>query len=452
VAEDATIVPWTLHERLGKGGNASVWRASRRDEEVALKVVNSTKAGTEQYRRFVREADFLRSIPDERGVLPLVDAHLPDRPSGTDRAWLAMPLATPIAERLHEAPLEAVVAAFAEIAATLARLRAVHGVAHRDIKPGNLYFSDGQWLVGDFGLISLPNAEELTRNDRRLGPAHYTAYELILDPAGADPFPADVYSLGKTLWVLATGLPFPPEGHQPAGTRSYSINDLRPNANAAALDRLVDRATRLHAEERPTMQEVADDLAAWHGLGQRAFAIDVSKVGAELRRRLEGQIAKEDLADQRRELALEAARKLQELVRPLNEALQHVMPRAEIGMSGESSARALLHSPDAMGRELIVWRHDRTSRISAGQVVPLDFSFGVGLDLTESGTLVFRTYVLVARRAVMGNDFFWQPPPAEAPVGSVAADRMLEDRVAAIGEPFKAGLEVFVEKAAEIAG
>ena len=139
-----------------------------------------------------------------------------------------MPVVTPIADALREAALEEVVAALAEIASTLARLRADHNVAHRDLKPGNLYFSEDKWLVGDFGLIALPNVAELTRNSRRLGPAHYTAYELILDPAGADPFPADVYSLGKTLWVLATGLGFPPEGHQPAGTRSYSINDLRP--------------------------------------------------------------------------------------------------------------------------------------------------------------------------------------------------------------------------------
>jgi len=123
----------------------------------------------------VREVEFLRSIPDERGVLPLLDAHLPDQPSGTDRAWLAIPVATPISESLEEASLEEVVATLREIAATLGRLRQTHGVAHRDIKPGNLYFSEGQWLVGDFGLISIPNAKDLTRNDRRLGPAHYTA-------------------------------------------------------------------------------------------------------------------------------------------------------------------------------------------------------------------------------------------------------------------------------------
>jgi serine/threonine protein kinase len=444
------VGPWTLHDRLGKGGNADVWRARRGGEEVALKVIHSTKATSEQYRRFVREVEFLRSIPNAPGVLPLIDSHLPDRPSSNDRAWLAMPVATPIAEALEDSELEEVVAALAGIASTLARLRAEHNVAHRDLKPVNLYSFDGQWLVGDFGLIALQSVEELTRNSRRLGPAHYTAYELILDPAGADPFPADVYSLGKTLWVLATGLGFPPEGHQPAGTRSYSINDLAPHANAAALDRVVDRTTRLHAEERPTMQEVADDLASWHKLGAAPAILDVSELGAELRKRLEGQIAAENLLEQRREFALASARKLQELVKHLNDALVQVMPRAEIGMSGEQSARTLLHTADSFGHEVVVWKFDRTSRISVGERhFPFDFSFGVGLDLTEGGTLVFRSYVLAANREVMGSEFFWQSQPADAPVGSVAAERMLEERIAELTGQFKVGIKVFAEKASE---
>lgn len=450
MASEKVVGPWTLHEKLGKGGNADVWRASRGKEEVALKVIHSTKAKSEQYRRFVREVEFLRSIPDEPGILPLVDSHLPVRPSSDDRAWLAMPVATPIAEALHEASLEEVVAALAEIALTLARLREKHNVAHRDLKPGNLYSSEGQWLVGDFGLIALPNVAEMTRNSRRLGAAHYTAYELILNPAGADPFPADVYSLAKTLWVLATGLGFPPEGHQPAGTRTYSINDLQPHANAAALDRLVDRATRLHAQERPTMQEIADDLGAWHGLGSSIAAIDVSSLGAELRKKLEGEIAAEDLAEQRRALAHECARKLQELVRPLNDALLQVMPRAEIGISGEPSARTLLHTPDGFGRDPVVWKFDRTSRISVGPAHhPFDFGFGIGLDLTEGGAIVVHSYVLAANRGVMGSEFFWQSQAADAPVGSVAAERMLEERVGELTEQFKVGLKVFADKAAE---
>src|SRR6266536_724138 len=164
------IGPWTLREKLGAGGNATVWRASRDgSEDVALKVINATKTQREPYRRFVQEIEFLRGLGNFAGVLPLLDAHLPQRPSSADRAWLAMPIATPIANALAEAPLKTIVAALAEIAETLARL-AERGVGHRDIKPGNLYEFNGRWLIGDFGLVAAPDLEELTRSGKALGP------------------------------------------------------------------------------------------------------------------------------------------------------------------------------------------------------------------------------------------------------------------------------------------
>jgi serine/threonine protein kinase len=172
-----SIGPWTLGDRLGVGGNATVWRASRDGgDDVALKVIKTTKTQHEPYRRFVQEIEFLRELGDFPGVLPLLDAHLPQRPSSADPAWLAMPIATPIATALAEAPLVTIVAGLAEIAGTLARL-AERSVGHRDIKPGNLYEFNGHWLIGDFGLVAAPDLAELTRSGRKLGPAHYTAYD-----------------------------------------------------------------------------------------------------------------------------------------------------------------------------------------------------------------------------------------------------------------------------------
>jgi hypothetical protein len=81
-----SIGPWTLGERLGVGGNATVWRASRDGgEDVALKLSNTTKTQHERYRRFVQEIEFLRELGDFPGVLPLLDAHLPQRPRSAGR-------------------------------------------------------------------------------------------------------------------------------------------------------------------------------------------------------------------------------------------------------------------------------------------------------------------------------------------------------------------------------
>jgi len=179
--------PWTLHELLGSGGNAEVYRATDTvGREVALKVIKARKPEREPYRRFVREIEVLQALEDKTGILPVVDAHLPANPSREDRPWLAMSIATPLAGALQGEPLELVVTAVAAIAATLARLHE-QGIGHRDIKPSNLHRLADDWLIGDFGLVAGPDTRGLTPGDRPLGPVHFMPYEMIVNPQTADP-------------------------------------------------------------------------------------------------------------------------------------------------------------------------------------------------------------------------------------------------------------------------
>src|SRR5712692_1938546 len=99
--------PWTITRHLGSGGNATVWAATRGSDggEVALKVLNTLNADREPYKRFAKEITFLHGLQDTTGILPLVDAYLPDRPTKQDRPWLAMPVATGLADALAGAPL-----------------------------------------------------------------------------------------------------------------------------------------------------------------------------------------------------------------------------------------------------------------------------------------------------------------------------------------------------------
>jgi serine/threonine protein kinase len=274
------IGPWIVIDRLGGGGNAWVYKATRDESSyVALKVLKSQKPLREPYLRFIREADFLRSASIDDGILPLIDASVPDNPTKEDPAWLAMPIAQPMRDALVGEPLGTVIDAVATIAETLASL-AEKGIAHRDIKPGNLYRLGDRWLVGDFGLVDIPDLEQLTREGRPLGPAHFTAYELITNPDTADACLADVYSLAKTLWVLATDQNFPPEGHQSASLTGYGIADLRPHRYAAKLDELIDSMTLLAPEGRPSMAQVARDLRSWLRLGVERAGLNIDEIRA----------------------------------------------------------------------------------------------------------------------------------------------------------------------------
>jgi serine/threonine protein kinase len=379
-------------------------------------------------------------------VLPLLDAYLPDKPSKDDRPWLAMPVATPIAEALDGAELETVVDALAQIAETLARLAAEHKVGHRDIKPGNLYELDGQWLVGDFGLIAVPDVEELTRTGRPLGPAHFTAYEMILNAATSDPLPADVYSLGKTLWVLATGQTFPPQGHQPVGTRQFSIADFRTHPHAEALDRLVERTTRIHPGERPSMEDIAQDLRAWSRLAAEPVAIDLGDRRKRLRAALAQELAETDLLARQKELALAAVRDLNKLFAPLNGVLKDGHPHADIDLHGDRFTQSMLSTTARSRSDQIVFTFQRLSQIKSGpDEFPYALRVGRSLELTRDGHLIFRSCIVVGETKTMGADFHWRSETYLAPVGSVQADAMLQDAVAETQSKLTEGIDAFIE-------
>jgi hypothetical protein len=253
---------YTLIEIIGGGGNADVWKASAPNGHAAVKVLRRYRSA-EPYARFKREVEQLQKLGEDPGVLPYLDSSLPEHPTVKNPPWLAMPVATPLHIALGPAPdAQTVVHAVAAIATTLASLHS-RGVSHRDIKPDNLYHHEGRWLIGDFGLVDAPDVEPLTEGANNLGPRHYLAPEMISQPASADGAAADVYSLGKTLWVLLTGQRFPPPGEQRLDNDAVRVSAYRPEPNMYPLDLLLETMTRHEPKRRPTAAMVAAELASW---------------------------------------------------------------------------------------------------------------------------------------------------------------------------------------------
>jgi serine/threonine protein kinase len=182
--DGVTVGGWTCQEQLGKGGNADVWRACHSDGRVgALKVVRDQRPDGTAYARFAREIETLRSLGTRAGVIGICDAHLPEQPSHKDFAWLVMPEARPLREALQGAAVASVVAAFAQLAQTLAELHEA-GLAHRDLKPANLFWHEGRAAVGDFGLVELPDVQTL-QDGRIPGAFGFIADEVLADPLGS---------------------------------------------------------------------------------------------------------------------------------------------------------------------------------------------------------------------------------------------------------------------------
>ncbi|MDX6609690.1 MAG: hypothetical protein QOF85_1615 [Solirubrobacterales bacterium] len=412
---------WRLGEELGRGGNGKVWKVENVETGAfaALKELNTSKVDREPYKRFITEIEALRGLGEYSGVLPLLDAHVPEKPGPKKRPWFVMPVATPITAALSNADHAAIVESFASIARTLASLRADYEMGHRDMKPANLFELNGVASIGDFGLVSLPDRRGLTELGKPLGPTNFIPFEMLNEPADADPLAADVYSLAKSFWVLATGVDYPPPGHQPAGAEPYRIADYRPHPNAVRLDELVDRCTRLEPRSRPEVAEVAQELQTWLELPVAKADFDLASVSGAVRERLSAEIGESERVDEWKEDAYRASRRLEELIQPLNEAMKAADPRAKVGVTDELVDK-MLATLREFGAAEVLYHFTRATTISAGSdPIAYVLRMGRGVELVEDGQLVIRTMIDLGLDGVMQSDMHWMSKERAVPVGSV---------------------------------
>ena len=227
---------YRLLERIGRGRQADVWRALQTDpfvEEVALKILNSTAGDHRRRAQLRREAERGARLNDPS----LLRTYEYGEAEGT--VYMAMPLiegctlATIIGQRksyeegqpyanshrlatISDAVyLSEVVGIMAKVARAAAGAHSA-GIAHRDIKPGNILLRtnhrEGVFLC-DIGLgRDLDVATPAQLRDGAGSPLYMAPERLLRRPA--DEIRGDVYALGVTLFeALTLGPPLvvPPE-------------------------------------------------------------------------------------------------------------------------------------------------------------------------------------------------------------------------------------------------
>ena len=228
---------YKILDHIGVGGMGMVFLAEhvKMKRHVALKVLPGRKAlDRTNVERFYREARAAAALDHPN----IIRAHDVACDQNTHFLVLEYVDGETLAEKLAAAGGRLPVGeACAYAVQAAAGLQHAHekGVAHRDIKPGNLLVDrEGVLKILDMGLARFfeSEADRLTHRldpGGVMGTADYVSPEQLVDCARAD-HRTDIYSLGATLYHLVTGQP-PFSGTTTAKLVAHQLQDV-PTAHA----------------------------------------------------------------------------------------------------------------------------------------------------------------------------------------------------------------------------
>lgn len=183
-----------------KGGNGQVLFVEKNNKKYALKFIKFNK-NLKKFLRTNREIDILKREHNIEGIIPIIDSKIIEG----KYAWYTMPISDPInIKKFSKRHIKKIITDLKYVAETLKKLHEKN-IFHRDIKPQHLLYLNNKLCLGDFGLVSYPEALEITKETDRIGPWTTIPPEHKRNAKSADNEKGDVYSFAKTMWILITG-------------------------------------------------------------------------------------------------------------------------------------------------------------------------------------------------------------------------------------------------------
>ena len=195
---------YELHEKLGEGGMAEVYRASQLalGRDVAIKFIKTTLTETQFAARFQREAKAVAQL-SHPNILQVYDF---DRTDDGRYFMVAEFLrGSDLADQIDRKTfsLDECIGIVKAVAQALGYAHQ-HGIIHRDVKPSNIFLTDDERIIlTDFGVAKMLSDGSLTETGMTIGTPHYFAPEQ--GTGQAIDHRADLYALGVVFYELLTG-------------------------------------------------------------------------------------------------------------------------------------------------------------------------------------------------------------------------------------------------------
>ena len=260
---------YTIHEQIGKGGFAQVFRAldNHTQQIVALKILHppqKTETDGKIAERFLREAAVQQKL-SHPNLLSILDVA-----SDGDTSYIVMELLEghDLRQQLeNKGPLSPEEA----IPLFIQALEAIHvahqeDIIHRDLKPENLFilFPESpmpRMKVLDFGIARINLEQTITLTGQMLGTNKYLAPEYIQDNIASPAL--DIYQIGLVLVEALKGSPVINTQNAIVGMRQHLRGDIPIPRKLleSSLGPILMRALALnHLNRYQTAQAFADDL------------------------------------------------------------------------------------------------------------------------------------------------------------------------------------------------
>jgi serine/threonine protein kinase/Tfp pilus assembly protein PilF len=271
---DALAERYAIERELGRGGMATVYLAQehKHARQVAIKVLHDELAASLGAERFLREIAIVARLSHPH-IVPLIDSGDADGVLYYVSPYVAGGSLRDRLVRERRLPVRDALRIAREVGHALDYAHR-NGFVHRDVKPENILFADGQAVLADFGVARTYGArateaptDMVTEAGLALGTPAYMSPEQATgdDELGTT---SDVYSLACVVYEMLAGEP-PLLGTSARATIAKQVTEiprpiraLRPEVPPAAEQALAKALAKAPEDRHASVAEFIESLHA----------------------------------------------------------------------------------------------------------------------------------------------------------------------------------------------